>query len=298
MKNEDKELARVEPLKMVSIKDMESWYKDFVQFTKKILKKELDYGVIPGVEKPSLFKPGAEKLRFVYKLQTDTQCIDKTIDPVTGFIDYTYKTTVKSPDGEAILATCEGSANSYEDRYLYRYVSTDKHPSKEEAEKLKAQGVGKWRKFGDKWVWVEKQKNAPEVLVGIKNTIQKMAQKRSFVGAILIATGASEFFTQDVEDMNIGNSEPEKAEPKPEAKKQDVQEGEVVTDTTPKPAESGEKKQDVPTAGEKMATDSQKKWITAARDKGQIEMTDNQIASLTFVGAVEAIGKIRQALGK
>jgi hydroxymethylpyrimidine/phosphomethylpyrimidine kinase len=32
------------------------------------------------------------------------------------------------------------------------------------------------------------------------NTIQKMAQKRSLVGAVLIATGASKFFTQDLED--------------------------------------------------------------------------------------------------
>jgi hypothetical protein len=30
-----------------------------------------------------------------------------------------------------------------------------------------------------------------------------MAQKRAYVGAILNATGASEFYTQDVEDMNI-----------------------------------------------------------------------------------------------
>lgn len=50
--------------------------------------------------------------------------------------------------------------------------------------------------------------------------------------------------------------------------------------------------------GEKMATDSQRKWITAARDKGQITMTDDDIVSLTFQQAVDAIGKIRKALGK
>lgn len=33
-----------------------------------------------------------------------------------------------------------------------------------------------------------------------------MAQKRAYVGAILNATGASEFYTQDVEDMNIGGN--------------------------------------------------------------------------------------------
>ena len=34
------------------------------------------------------------------------------------------------------------------------------------------------------------------------NTIQKMAQKRALVAATLIATSASEFFTQDVEDTS------------------------------------------------------------------------------------------------
>jgi hypothetical protein len=33
----------------------------------------------------------------------------------------------------------------------------------------------------------------------------KMAQKRAFVGAVSTVTGASEFFTQDVEDMEITN---------------------------------------------------------------------------------------------
>ena len=34
------------------------------------------------------------------------------------------------------------------------------------------------------------------------NTIDKMAQKRAFVAAILIATNASDYFTQDMEDFN------------------------------------------------------------------------------------------------
>lgn len=35
------------------------------------------------------------------------------------------------------------------------------------------------------------------------NTIQKMSQKRSLVGAVLLAVNASEFFTQDIEDMHF-----------------------------------------------------------------------------------------------
>ena len=40
-------------------------------------------------------------------------------------------------------------------------------------------------------------------LPDLVNTIQKMAQKRAIVGSVLIATNASGFFTQDVEDMDI-----------------------------------------------------------------------------------------------
>jgi hypothetical protein len=39
----------------------------------------------------------------------------------------------------------------------------------------------------------------------VVNTIQKMAQKRALVAATLIATSASEFFTQDVEDADLSN---------------------------------------------------------------------------------------------
>src|ERR1039458_4154129 len=39
----------------------------------------------------------------------------------------------------------------------------------------------------------------------VVNTIQKMAQKRALVAATLIATSASEFFTQDVEDAYLSN---------------------------------------------------------------------------------------------
>ena len=42
--------------------------------------------------------------------------------------------------------------------------------------------------------------------MSMKNTIMKIAQKRAFVGAMLLATGASEFFTQDIEDMDINGN--------------------------------------------------------------------------------------------
>jgi hypothetical protein len=38
-------------------------------------------------------------------------------------------------------------------------------------------------------------------LFEVRNTVQKMAEKRAFVSAVLMATGASDIFTQDLEDI-------------------------------------------------------------------------------------------------
>jgi hypothetical protein len=54
------------------------------------------------------------------------------------------------------------------------------------------------------------------------NTIQKMAHKRALVAAVLIATNASEFYSQDVEDMEVIDIPAAPPEPpqKPAAKPQ------------------------------------------------------------------------------
>lgn len=230
---------------MMTVKQAQSWYNKFVEISKSVLKEGLDYGVIDGVEKPSLFKPGAEKLRVFYGLSIETNCVDKTVDLDRGYIDYTYKTTVKTPSGQ-IIGECEGSCNSYETKYRYLWVKETDLPDGFDVKGLKvrddsikepmfaidkAETTGKYGKSAEYWEMFKKalkdgtavkktEKNRfgkdmevvyipnksyrvqnPDIL-NQKNTIQKMSQKRSFVGAILIATGASEFYTQDLEEMD------------------------------------------------------------------------------------------------
>lgn len=182
----------------IPVAEMQKWYNQFVEFSKSILKESLDYGVIPGVQKPSLFKPGAEKLRFAYGLGVGMKLIDKTEDLNKNFLDYTYKASVYTKSGQ-LIAECEGNCNTYEPKFRYVWIDTDLRPAKEEGERLKAEKKGRWRKYGDRFIW--QIKTDVSDVFGIKNTIMKMAQKRAFVGAILMATGASEFFTQDVEDL-------------------------------------------------------------------------------------------------
>lgn len=264
-------------LQMMPLEQARHWYNDFVTFSKSIMKVDLDFGIIPGTPKPSLYKPGAEKLRLVYGLTTEQECIDKIVDLDRPYLQYTYRCTVKSKTGQ-VLAQCEGSCNSMEVKFGYLWKSIHELPegtdiskclSKTSGKKLQefdfaigkgetSGAYGKSQEYWDRWRnaidtgiarrITRKSKNGKDLdaweldetvtvyrvpnpdVIGNMNTIMKMAQKRAFVGAILMATGASEFYTQDIEDMEINgqihsNQKPVEVE------------GEVISsETVPPPA--------------------------------------------------------------
>jgi hypothetical protein len=143
----------------------------------------------------------------------------------------------------------EGSCNSWEAKYRYRWVAEEQVPDDLDPTRLPKRGVrrtlcefdfaieraetsGTYGKPAEHWqrmrdairsgtaravekftrrgksvAWEIDVDTAlyripnPDV-AEVVNTIQKMAQKRALVAATLIATSASEFFTQDVEDAD------------------------------------------------------------------------------------------------
>lgn len=133
------------------------------QIRQRIMRQGVDYDVIPGTPKPTLLKPGAERLLQFFGLGHKIQLVDKKEDWDNGFFYYQYKVTIvkQYPGYEIIVAECEGSANSKERRYRNQDVFS------------------------------------------IVNTLQKMAIKRALVGATLQATGTSGMFTQDLDDTDI-----------------------------------------------------------------------------------------------
>jgi hypothetical protein len=180
---------------MLSVDDMKKWYDGMVLFGREILKLNVDYGIVTGIDKPVLLKPGAEKIKKAFELQVEEMnCINEIFDLDKNYIDYTYKCILTTKSGLR-LGICDGNANSKESKFRYIYKPSGKVPDKKEIEMLKLEGKGKWKKCFDRWIWFERIEN-PDI-ISLKNSIQKIAQKRAFVGAVLMATGASEFFTQD-----------------------------------------------------------------------------------------------------
>lgn len=144
---------------------------------------EGDYGTIPGTKKGSLLKQGAEKMLKLFQLGCRFKLVDKEIDRHANFAMFTYKAEVyslRNPD--TIIAECDGSVNSQEVKYKERTA---------------------WEAILDKKgnkTGRNEQKKVETPIYDILNTLMKMAQKRAMIGATILATGASEYFTQDMLD--------------------------------------------------------------------------------------------------
>lgn len=156
-----------------------------------VLREDVDFGVIPGTgTKPSLLKPGAEKLLQWFGFGHTTERAETERDADNGRVGVTYRCTVTKAmqDGRVVTAaTCEGYAGYDEDRF---FTTAEQAAEKEKANARKYKrdvNLSKCVEYRAPW-----------------NSVIKMAQKRALVGAALQATSASTLFTQDMEDMQAG----------------------------------------------------------------------------------------------
>jgi hypothetical protein len=120
--------------------------------------------------------------------------------------------------GDLLIAESDGSCNSREQKYRYREAQRV-CPECGQAAIIKGReeygggylcfrkkgGCGAKFAVGDSVIESQQVGRVPNAEIADQvNTIQKMSQKRSLIAACLLAVNASEFFTQDVEDMMIG----------------------------------------------------------------------------------------------
>lgn len=207
-----------------------------------VLRKDEHYGVIPGTQKPTLLKSGAEKLAFTFRL--DPQYQTEIKDLGNGHREVIVTCTIYSIEAGKRLGSGSGSCSTLESKYRYRgnaYEITELSIPKdyrEQKDKYRKDGYGA-KNIDGEWKWVhftgERAEN-PD-LADQYNTVLKMAQKRAFIASILTVLAVSDMFTQDVEDFvqtpdgSVNRQTGEIVEPKKQTPK---------TDTKPK--ESSEEK--------------------------------------------------------
>ena len=198
-------------------------YNALVNFVRQIMREGTDYGVIPGTKKKSLLKPGAEKLCTLFGLSAQFDLMEKEQDWEYEFFHYRYKCTL-SRDGK-VMGNGEGSCNSKEDKYRWR-----KKPEKYATEEEKKAAVK--RVYNDEYRSYTLYLPNTEICSQV-NTLQKMAQKRALTAAVLITINASDFFTQDLEEIIDVESEPVK----PTAKQHNAGFGFKASEPAPAPSE-------------------------------------------------------------
>lgn len=196
-----------------------------------VMRKDEHFGTIPGTHKPSLYKPGAEKLSLVFRLRPEYEI--RRSDLGNGHREYEVVCTLYHiPTGQSV-GQGVGSAATMEGKYRYRggekegtgqsipkeYWNLKKEGKGKEAQALIG-GVGfSAGKIDGNWeICSTGEKQEHDNPADYYNTILKMAKKRAHVDAILTATAASDIFTQDVEDMPEVIPGAKKAESKPPLK--------------------------------------------------------------------------------
>ena len=183
------------------------------------MKDGVDYGRVPGTDKPALFKPGAEKLSVLFGL--DVQPRNELVWGPGEHLTVISRATVHHAPTVTRLGYGEGICSSRESKYAYRSAGV-KCPEcgKETVRKSRPRPDGTGGKGWYCWAKPEKGSDGcgaqfpddddprlvgqnvgrvenPE-LPDTWNTVDKMAKKRAYVDAVLSVTSASAIFTQDI----------------------------------------------------------------------------------------------------
>lgn len=188
---------------------------EFQSFIRDYLVEGEDFGKIPGAPKPTLLKPGADKLCELYGLADDYEFIERVEDFDRSIFDYTIKCILTDRRRGLPVSAGLGSCNSLEQKYRWREARRlCPQCGKDAIIKGKEEYGGGWLCFAKKGGCGAKfSANDPAIIdqptgrtpnedvADLKNTILKMAKKRAKIDATLSATRSSGVFTQDIEDM-------------------------------------------------------------------------------------------------
>ena len=158
-----------------------------------VMKPDVHYGKIPGTDKPTLYKSGAELLCMVFRIAQTYEVRDlSTADTVR----YQSVCTGIHQTTGVVMGSGMGEASSSEAKYKWRKAYQSEFDATPETMRRTYQGYDKQKRQS---YTVMQVRTEPADLA---NTILKMANKRAMLAMVLNVTAASDCFTQDLEDMD------------------------------------------------------------------------------------------------
>lgn len=156
-----------------------------------VMKENIHYGTIPGCDKPSLWKPGAEVLFSTFRIAADPMVEDLSTHDEARFRVTVHATSASG----AHLGSSVGECSTNEEKYKWRRVTCTEEweATSEDRRRLK------WKK-GEGKAYSTMQVRTE--IADVRNTALKIGHKRGYVSLALQVTAASDVFTQDVEDFS------------------------------------------------------------------------------------------------
>lgn len=156
--------------------------KDFKEFVKNDMVDGIDFGQIPGTDKPTLLKPGMEKIQFYLGLTPQYKLLNRQFIPNQNLKSKEYNEVTKKYDEKEVV-------RNY---YAWEWSCELWHGNTKVAE-----GVGCGNTEERKYTSQYKGSETPDSLA---NTVMKIAKKRALADAILQVGGISDLYTVDLED--------------------------------------------------------------------------------------------------
>ena len=111
-----KELSVIDGVDIQMVASVMSKINEFQKLVQTKLRQNHDFGVIPGTPKPTLLKPGAEKILMLLGIRSEFDVIDSTRNFDKGFFQYQVKCRLYK--GDMLITEGLGACNSQEPKYV------------------------------------------------------------------------------------------------------------------------------------------------------------------------------------
>lgn len=163
------------------------------QVMESVMKEGVHYGVIPGTDKPTLLKAGAEVLMSTFRIAVDPQIEDLSS---ADEMRYRIRCIGTHQTSGIVMGAGIGECSSNEEKYKWKRTNKREFEATMEDRRRVKYGYNKSER---KEFETQQVRTEP---ADVANTILKMAKKRALIDFTLTALAASDIFNQDLEDMD------------------------------------------------------------------------------------------------
>lgn len=187
----DRALPTVQQGRSLTAADVRQHVNLIQQVMQGVMKEGTHYGTIPGCKQPSLYKAGSEVLLTTFRV-----AVEPLVEDLSNADEIRYRVKCKGvhQTTDIVVGYGVGECSTSEDKYKWRKAVCDEEFEQTPENRRRVKYAN-----GRNGVYTIRQVRTEPA--DLANTVLKMAKKRAQIDLTLTSTGASDIFTQDIEDL-------------------------------------------------------------------------------------------------